>query len=170
MRNLRIAATKSGGRSRSSSRRRNVSFGSRFDATMRAPRSPRRLPAPRRARARRAPGPCATGALVRISAPLRARRSRDRFRHRAHAAAHEAPQAAMPADAAHAVVQQDVGRARRARAAVGADHAVGGERDLHLRRFEPLVQEIGRALREDLDQRRRCPCRLRPRSVRRACR
>ena len=59
----------------------------------------------------------------------------------------------MPADSAHAMVQQNVGRPRRARAAVSADHAIGGERDLHFRRFEPFVEEFGRALGEDLDQR-----------------
>ena len=104
-----------------------------------------------------------TGALVRISAPLAARRIGDGIRNRAHAAAHEAPQSAMAAHAAHAVVQQDVGGAGRARTAVGADHAVGGERDLDLFGFEPLVQKIGGALREDLDQRRRSRLRLSPR-------
>ena len=59
----------------------------------------------------------------------------------------------MAGHAAHAVVQQDVGGAGRARAAVGADDAVGGERHLHLLGFEPLVQKLGGALGEDLDQR-----------------
>jgi hypothetical protein len=51
------------------------------------------------------------------------------------------------------MMQQDVSRARRARAAVGADHAIGGQRDLHLLGFEPLVEQIGGALREDFHQR-----------------
>ena len=42
-------------------------------------------------------GCSATGALVRISAPLAARRVGDGVRHRAHSAAHESPQSAMPA-------------------------------------------------------------------------
>ena len=84
---------------------------------------------------------------------LGARRCRDGLRHRAHAAAHETPQPAMSGHAAHAVVQQDVGGTRRARAAVGADHAVGGQRDLDFLGLEPLVEEFGRALGEDLDQR-----------------
>ena len=87
-----------------------------------------------------------------MTAPLAARRIGDRVRDRAHAAAHEAPQSAMAVHAAHAVVQQNVRRAGRARAAVGADHAVGGERDLDLLRLEPFVQKLRRALREDLHQ------------------
>ena len=68
------------------------------------------------------------------------RRRCDGFRDRAHAAAHETPQAAMAGHAAHHVVHQDVSRALRARAAVGADHAVGGQGDFELRRFEPFVE------------------------------
>ena len=81
-----------------------------------------------------------------------ARRIGDGVRDRAHAAAHESPQSAMSVHAAHAVVQQNVRRAGRARPAVGADHAVGGERHLDLLGLEPLVQEVGGALREDLHQ------------------
>ena len=58
----------------------------------------------------------------------------------------------MAVHAAHAVVQQDVGGSGRARTAVCADHAVGGERDFDLLRFKPFVQKLGGALREDLDQ------------------
>ena len=105
-----------------------------------------------------------TAALVRISAPARARPSGDGFRHRAHAAAHESPQAALAAHAAHAMMQQNVSRARRARSAIGADHAIGGERHFHLVRFEPLVQKIGRALGEDLHQARRFRAARAPRS------
>ena len=53
------------------------------------------LAARRRARGRRAPELCATGAFVRISAPVLARRRRDGLRDRAHAAAHESPQSAI---------------------------------------------------------------------------
>ena len=79
-------------------------------------------------------------------------RFRDGVRDRAHAAAHESPQPALAADAAHDVMQQDVGGAGRARSAVRADDAVGGERDFDFVRFEPFVEEIGRALREDFHQ------------------
>ena len=134
-----------------SSRRRKVSLGSRLEATVVAsisspPSSATPWARPSRTRI------LATGALVRISTPLARAADGDGLRDGAHAAAHEAPQAAVSGDAAHAVVQQDVGRARRARAAVGADHAVGGERDFDLLGFEPLVEELGGALREDLDQ------------------
>ena len=50
----------------------------------------------------------------------------------------------MAVDAAHAVVQQNIRRAGRARAAVGSDHAVGGERHFDLFGLEPFVQKIGR--------------------------
>ena len=94
--------------------------------------------------AARAPAPWPPAALVRISAPRGARGGGDGLRHRAHAAAHEAPQPAVAAHAAHAMVQQDVGRAGRARAAVGADHAIGGQRDLHLLRIRTTRPGIRR--------------------------
>ena len=68
---------------------------------------------------------------------LAAGRIGDGVRNRAHAAAHESPQSAMAVDAAHAVMQQNIGRAGRSRAAVGSDHAVGGEGHLELFGFEP---------------------------------
>ena len=58
----------------------------------------------------------------------------------------------MAVYAAHAVVQQDVGCAGRSRTAVGADDAIGGERDFHLLGFEPFVEKLGGALREDFNQ------------------
>ena len=67
-------------------------------------------------------------------------------------AAHEAPQSAMAVYAAHAVVHQDVGRARGTRPAVGPNHAIGGECHLDLFAFEPLVEQVGGALREDFHQ------------------
>ena len=125
-------STKSAGRSRCVQQAEKRAAADRDCWRRSGAESLRRSPAPRRARGRLAPGSSSTGALVRISAPLRARGIGDGVRDRAHAAAHESPQAAMAVDAAHAVMQQDVGRAGRARAAVGADHAVGGERDLDL--------------------------------------
>ena len=59
----------------------------------------------------------------------------------------------MSGHAAHAVMQQDIRRAGRAWAAVGSNHSVGRQRHLHLLGFEPLVEILGRALGEDLDQR-----------------
>ena len=54
--------------------------------------------------------------------------------------------------AAHAVVQQNVGCAGGARAAVGSDDAVGGERHFDFFALEPVVQKIRGALREDFHQ------------------
>ena len=61
---------------------------------------------------------------------------------------------ALAAHAAHAVMHQNVSGAGRTRAAIGADHAIGRQRDFDLRRFEPFIQKIRRALREDLHQTR----------------
>ena len=82
------------------------------------------------------------------------RRSRDGFRDCAHTAAHEPPQPPVASHAAHAMVEQTVGSPRRTRPAISADHTVGRQRDLHLLGFEPLIQQFGRALGEDFDQRR----------------
>ena len=59
----------------------------------------------------------------------------------------------MAGDAAHRMVQQDVGRAGRTWPAVGADHTVRSEGHLYFIGFEPLVQKLSRALSEDLHQR-----------------
>src|ERR1700743_1662627 len=91
----------------------------------------------------------------RFKANLRAvtaRRCGDGFGNLAHAAFDKAPKAALPRNSTHAMVHQDVSGARGPRASVGSDHAIGGEGDLYFRRFEPLVQKIGGALREDLDE------------------
>ena len=58
----------------------------------------------------------------------------------------------MAVHAAHAVMQQNVSGAGRARAAVGSDDAVGGERHFDFFAFKPVVQEIRGALREDFHQ------------------
>ena len=49
--------------------------------------------------------------------------------HRTHAATHESPEPAVPVHISHHVVHEDIGGARRARAAVGADHAIGRQRE-----------------------------------------
>ncbi len=76
----------------------------------------------------------------------------DRFGNRAHAAADESPEAALAGDAAHRVVEQDVGRPGGTRPAVGTDDAVGGERHLQLLGLEPFVEHVGGALGEDLHE------------------
>ena len=76
----------------------------------------------------------------------------DGFGDGSHAAAHESPKTALAANAAHAVMQKDVRGAGRTRTAICADDAVGGQRNLDFGRFEPFVEEIGGALREDFDQ------------------
>ncbi len=58
----------------------------------------------------------------------------------------------MAIDSPHAVVQQDVSRARRSRAAIGSDDPVGRQRDLDFFALKPIVQEIRGALRENLNQ------------------
>ena len=131
-------------RSRSSISRRNVTLRIEVGGHYARLRSLRRFPAPRRARGRRAPACLATAALVRISAP--------RLRAAAAMASETAPMPPRtnphsprwPPTPPIAVVQQNVGRARRARAAVGADHAIGGERDLHLARIRTTRPGIRR--------------------------
>jgi hypothetical protein len=76
----------------------------------------------------------------------------NRFGDSAHAAIDKPPDSTASADATHAVVKQDVGSAGRAGSAVGADHAVGGERDLHLLGLKPVVQKVGGGLRKYLDE------------------
>src|SRR5690348_8770002 len=88
---------------------------------------------------------CFTPALVLISTP-RLRAESAMALETAHAAAHESPEAAMAADAAHHVMHEDVRGAWRARSAVRADDAVGGERDFDFVGLEPLVEEVGGAL------------------------
>ena len=133
---------------------RNVSFGIEIGGDVAAPRSPRRPRAPRRVTR-----PFSHHDLLRPAHWCGSRRPLARAE--AAIASDTAPmpprtnphKSAMAVHAAHAVVQQDVGGAGRARAAVGADHAVGGQRHLDLFGFEPLVQKFRGALREDLDQR-----------------
>jgi hypothetical protein len=84
-----------------------------------------------------------------VGADLRAeaaRRGLDGGGHAAHAALLEAPVPQMPvADIADGVVGHHVRGAGLARAGPGADHAVDRERALHLRRFEPVVEQVGDA-------------------------
>ena len=81
-----------------------------------------------------------------------ARVGRDRLGDRARAAAHEGPLRHLAVDLADVVVEQHVGRARRVRSAVGADRARHAARRLHLRRLEPLLEELGDRQRHHLDE------------------
>ena len=64
-----------------------------------------------------------------------------------------APGAERAVDLAHVVVQQHVGRAGRARPLERADDARGAHRRLQRLGLEPLVEEVGRAHRHQLDER-----------------
>ncbi len=66
----------------------------------------------------------------------------------------QAPGSEGPVDLAHVVVEQDVGRARRADAEERADDARRGHRGLERIGLEPLVQEVGGAHRHQADERR----------------
>ena len=79
------------------------------------------------------------------------RGGRNRFGDGAGAAAREAPRAKRAVDLAHVVVQQYVGRARRAHAQERADDAARRHRRLQHVGLEPLIQEIDRAHRHELD-------------------
>ena len=50
------------------------------------------------------------------------------------------------------MMHEHIGRAGRARTAVRSNHAIGRECRFDLFRFEPLIQQIGRALGENLHQ------------------
>ena len=93
-------------------------------------------------------------AIGRLGADLDAglaRRVGDRVGDRARAAAREAPRAEGAVDLAHVVVQQHVGRARRAHAEERADDARGRHRRLQHVGLEPLVEEVDGAHRHELD-------------------
>ena len=70
----------------------------------------------------------------------------DRVRQRAHAAAHVAPHAAHAVALAHHVMEQHVGRPRHRRRGKRADDRVGRDRRLDYLGLEPAVEDgIGRA-------------------------
>ena len=81
------------------------------------------------------PGPDVGAVLARIG--------RDRLRDRARAPSHEGPLGHLAVDLPDVVVEQDVGCTRRVRSAVGANRAGDAARRLHLRRLEPLLEELG---------------------------
>ena len=90
----------------------------------------------------------------RLGADLGARlprRGGDRVRDRAGAAAREAPGAERAVDLAHVVVQQHVGRARRPHAEKRPDDPRRRHRRLEHVGLEPLIEEIDRAHRHQLD-------------------
>ena len=81
------------------------------------------------------PGPDVGAVLARVG--------RDRLRDRARAPSYEGPLGHLAVDLPDVVVEQDVGRTRRVGSAVRADSAGDAARRLHLRRFEPLLEELG---------------------------
>ena len=120
------------------------------DARRRSPRRSRaRRPSARPSfdhdRARR-------GASVRISTPASRAAPAMAIADRAGAAAREAPGAERAVDLAHVVVQQHVGRARRAHAEERADDPARRHRGLQHVGLEPLVEQVGRAHGHELEQ------------------
>ena len=73
---------------------------------------------------------------------VRARAAGQRVRDRSHPAAHVAPRAADAVELPQLVVQQVVGRARRARAGPHADDAGGRVRALERVVLEPVVEQV----------------------------
>jgi hypothetical protein len=95
------------------------------------------------------PPPARRGADLRTR---RARRPRDRLGHAAHAALDPPPGAEVAVDLPHPVMHQHVRRPRCHRAAPRADHRLRGQRSLHPRILEPLVEQVGGAHREQPNQ------------------
>ena len=80
-----------------------------------------------------------------------ARRGGDRIRDRAGAAARQPPRPERAVDLAHVVVEQHVRRARRAHAEKRPDDARRRHRRLQHVGLEPLIEEVDRAHRHQLD-------------------
>ncbi len=74
----------------------------------------------------------------------RARRARNRLRNRAHSAADKSPQTAVPIDAAHHVMQQNICCSRRARPAVAPITPSVASVSLDLLGFKPRLRKIPR--------------------------
>ena len=94
--------------------------------------------------------------------PERAGRVADRVADPAGPALRDAPGPERAVDLAHVVVEQDVGRARALDALVRADDPGRGHRGLERIRLEPLVEELGRAHRHELDEDRLLALRAAP--------
>ena len=86
------------------------------------------------------------------STPRAAHSRRHRLRDRAHAADRVAPLPALAVHLAEHVMQQHVRGAGRVRAREVADHRVESERRLDRRALEPAVEDVARALREEIEQ------------------
>ena len=78
------------------------------------------------------------------------------FRHglgdRAHAADRMAPDASLSVHLAEAMVQENIGRARRVGARIIADDTVEAESGLNRRTFEPAVEEIAGGGRKEIEK------------------
>ena len=93
---------------------------------------------------------CFTGAFSWISAPNCRADDGDRFRHAAGAAFGQSPRPEGAVDVAHVVVEQHVGGAGRSHAEERADDPGGGHRRLQHVGLEPLIEEVHRAHRQQL--------------------
>ncbi len=142
-RQARARASSASGTSAASSRRRKSDFGSALTRIARASTAPPSRSSSRAARPSRS-AIRSTGAPVRSSAPGGARRGGERARDRAHPAPHEAPGALRAHRPAGVVVGQHVGGAGIARAGLGADQPVGGQRRGQHRRAHVALDELGR--------------------------
>ena len=71
---------------------------------------------------------------------------------RTHAADGVAPDAFLAVHLAKAMMQQNIGRARRVGARIIADDAVEAEGSLDRRAFEPAVEEVAGGCREQIEQ------------------
>ena len=94
----------------------------------------------------------------------RLRRAGDRVRHAAGAALRDAPGAERAVDLAHVVVEQHVRGPGRADALVRADDPRRRHRRLERVGLEPLVEEVRRAHRHELDEHRLLALRQLPRT------
>ncbi len=138
-------------RARGSTRRRNVSRGSTLEATTPAAISSPFFEHDARAPCSLATRMRATAASVRISTPASRAASAMAFEIAPVPPRAEPPRSERAVDLAHVVMQQHVRRAGRAHAEERPDDARRRHRGLEHVGLEPLVEEIDRAHRHQLD-------------------
>ena len=140
----------SAGSSRAPTNWRNVRRGSTLDSTTSASSSSPVASVTPTAR------PCltrmpATGASVRISAPASRAAPAIACEMAPVPPLRKTPRAKRPVDLAHVVMEQHVGGAGRPHAQERADDARRGHRRLQDVGLEPLIEEVGRAHRHELE-------------------